>query len=206
MVKEYIDKMAVKGFIRFSSSPYTAPVLVIKKFEGELRICINYRVFNTLTIKNRNVFLLIKEILSRLYKIKYYSKFDVIAAFNKIRIKEGDKKKTAFLIRYGFFEYLVILFGLCNAPGIFQSYINKILYEYLDKFYSVYLNDILIYSDTEEEHLEYVKVILKKLRKAGLYLDIKKCEFNVKIIKYLSLIIINEGIKMDPVKIKTIQN
>ena len=99
-----------------------------------------------------------------------------------------------------------MLFGLYNARGIFQNYINEILYEYLDKFCLMYLNDILIYSDTEEEYLEYIKIILKKLRKARLYLDTKKCEFKVKIIKYLDLIIIDEGIKIDPVKIKTIQN
>ena len=119
MVKEYIDKIAVKGFIRSSSSPYTAPILVVKKFKKELRVCIDYRALNTLTIKNRNAPLLIKEILSRLCKVKYYSKFDVIAAFNKIKVKEGDEKKTAFLIKYGFFEYLVMLFRLYNAPGIF---------------------------------------------------------------------------------------
>ena len=119
MVKEYIDKMAVKEFIKSNSSPYAAPVLVIKKFKGGLRICIDYRIFNALTIKNRNIFLLIRKILSRLCKIKYYSKFDVIAAFNKIKIKEGDEEKTAFLIRYGLFKYLVMFFELCNAPGIF---------------------------------------------------------------------------------------
>ena len=99
-----------------------------------------------------------------------------------------------------------MFFRLYNAPGIFQSYINKILYEYLDKFYSVYLNDILIYSDTEEEDLKYIKIILKKLRKAELYLDIKKYEFKIKIVKYLDLIITDEGIKINPAKIKTIQN
>ncbi len=97
-----------------------------------------------------------------------------------------------------------MFFRLYNAPGIFQSYINKILHEYLNKFCSTYLNDILIYSDTEKEHLKYIKIILEKLRKAGLYLNIKKYEFKIKIIKYLSLIIIDEGIKIDPAKIKMI--
>ncbi len=99
-----------------------------------------------------------------------------------------------------------MLFRLYNVPGIFQNYINEILHEYLDKFYSAYLNDILIYSDTKKEYLEYIKIILKKLRKAGLYLDIKKCEFKVKIVKYLGLIITDEGIKIDPIKVETIQN
>ena len=119
MVKEYIDEIAVKEFIKFSSLFYAAPVLVVKKSKEKLRIYIDYRTLNTLTIKNRNAPLLIREILSRLYKAKYYSKFDVIVAFNKIKIKEGNKKKTAFLIRYGFFKYLVMFFELCNVPGIF---------------------------------------------------------------------------------------
>jgi len=119
VIKEYIDKIIIKRFIRFSSSPYIAPVLVMKKSEEELKIYIDYQTLNTLTIKNRNAPLLIREILSRLYKAKYYSKFDVIVAFNKIKIKEGNKKKTAFLIRYGFFKYLVMFFELCNVPGIF---------------------------------------------------------------------------------------
>jgi len=204
VIKEYINKIIIKKFIRFSSSPYAAPVLIMKKFKRGLKIYIDYRIFNALTIKNRNAPLLIRETLSRLYKIKYYLKFDVIAAFNKIRVKEGDKEKTVFLIKYGFFEYLIIFFELYNAPGTFQSYINETLHEHLDKFYLAYLDDILIYSDTEEEHLKYIKIILEKLRKTGLYLDIKKCEFKIKIIKYLSLIITDEGIKIDPAKIKTI--
>ena len=95
--------MIIKGFIKSSSSPYAAPILIMKKSERGLKIYIDYRIFNTLMIKNRNVLLLITEIFSRLYKIKYYSKFDVIAAFNEIRNKKEDKEKTVFLIRYGFF-------------------------------------------------------------------------------------------------------
>ncbi len=204
MIKEYIDEIIIKRFIKFNSLSYAAPVLVVKKFEKRLRIYIDYRALNAFTIKNCNASLLIREIFSRLYKVKYYSKFDVIAAFNKIKIKKKDEKKTVFLIKYDLFKYLIIFFGLYNAPGTFQSYINEILHEYLNKFCSAYLDDILIYSDTEEEYLEHIKIVLEKLRKAGLYLDIKKCEFKVKIVKYLDLIIIDEGIKMDPVKIETI--
>jgi len=119
VIKEYIDKIIIKGFIKFNSLFYAAPVLIVKKSKEGLKVYIDYRIFNTLTIKNRNVLLLIMEILSRLCKVKYYSKFDVIAAFNEIRVKKGDKEKTAFLIKYGFFEYLVIFFGLYNVLGIF---------------------------------------------------------------------------------------
>ncbi len=119
MVKEYINKIAAKEFIRFSNLSYSAPILIVKKFKGGLKVYIDYRTLNTFTIKNRNVFSLIRKTLSRLYKVKYYSKFDIIAAFNKIRVKKEDKEKTAFLIKYDLFKYLVMPFRLCNAPGTF---------------------------------------------------------------------------------------
>ena len=119
VVKKYIDNMLKKGYIRPSILPYTAPVLIVKKPDGGLRVYVDYRALNLLTIKNRNIPPLIREILSRLCKAKVYSKFDIIAAFNKIRIKEGHKIKTAFLTRYNFYEYIVMPFGLYNTPGTF---------------------------------------------------------------------------------------
>lgn len=130
--------------------------------------------------------------------------FDVIAAFNTIRIKEGDEWKTAFLTRFGLYEYLVMPFGLCNAPGTFQSYINKILRDVLDVFCTAYLDDIPVYSATDEEHDRHVEMVLERMKKTGLYLDIKKSKFGVRKVKYLSLIIMPEGIEMDPGKVKTI--
>ena len=119
MVKEYINNILGKGYIRPSTLPYTALVLIIKKLDGGLRIYIDYRALNALTIKNRNILLLIRETLSRLYAAKVYSKFDIITAFNKIRIKEGEEEKTTFLTRYELFKYIIIPFGLYNAPSIF---------------------------------------------------------------------------------------
>ena len=119
VVKEYINDMLGKGYIRPSKSLYTAPVLIVKKPDGGLRVCVDYRALNALTIRNRNAPPLIRETLAKLCTAKWYSKFDIIAAFNEIRIKEGDKEKTAFLTRYGLFEYLVIPFNLCNALGTF---------------------------------------------------------------------------------------
>ena len=206
VVKEYVDEMLGKGYIRQSTSPYAAPVLIVKKPDGGLRICVDYRALNALTIRNRNAPPLIKETLAKLCMAKWYSKFDIIAAFNEIRVKEGHEEKTAFLTRYGLFEYVVMPFGLCNAPSTFQAFINDVLREYLDNFCSAYLDDILIYSDTKEEHIEHVGKVLQKLQDAGLYLDINKCEFHTKQVKYLGLIITTEGLKMDPKKIETIVN
>lgn len=206
VVKAYVDEMLGKGYIRPSTSPYAAPVLIVKKPDGGLRICVDYRALNSLTVKNRNAPPLIRETLAKLCSAKIFSKFDIIAAFNEIRMKEGDEEKTAFLTRYGLFEYMVMPFGLCNAPSTFQAFINEVLREYLDNFCSAYLDDILVYSNSKEEHVEHVKKVLRKLQQAGLYLDINKCQFHVQEVKYLGLIITTDGLKMDPQKIDTIVN
>ena len=206
VVKGYVEEMLGKGYIRASTSPYAAPVLIVKKPDGGLRICVDYRALNALTIRNRNAPPLIRDTLAKLCMAKWYTKFDIIAAFNEIRIKEGHEEKTAFLTRYGLFEYVVMPFGLCNAPSTFQAFINDVLREYLDVFCSAYLDDILIYSDTKEEHIDHVGKVLEKLQQAGLYLDINKCEFHTKQVKYLGLIITTEGLKMDPQKVETVRN
>ena len=138
-------------------------MLIVKKPNKGLRVCVDYRALNALTIKNRNAPPLIRETLSRLYSARIYIKFNVIAAFNKIQIREGDEEKIVFLIKYRLFKYIVILFGLYNAPGTFQSFINNTLREYLDMFCTAYLNNILIYSNTEEEHIIHIKKVLEKL-------------------------------------------
>ena len=163
MVKQYIDEILGKGFIRRSTLLYAASVLIIKKPDRGLRICIDYRLLNSLTIRNRNVPPLIRETLSRLYRIRRYSKFDIIATFNEIRIKEGYEEKTTFLIRYRLFEYTIIPFRLYNTPSTFQAFITKVLREYLDIFYSAYLDNILIYSDDEDNYVYYVSLLLEKL-------------------------------------------
>jgi hypothetical protein len=149
---KYLDEQLAKGFIRPSSSPAAALVLLVRKPGGGLRVCIDYRGLNEITVKNRYPIPLIRETLDKLAKAKYFSKFDIIAAFNNIRVKQGDEWKTAFNSRYGQYEYLVMPFGLCNAPGTFQSYINSTLHEYLDDFCTGYLDDILVFSETLEEH------------------------------------------------------
>ena len=119
IVKKYVEKMLGKNYIRLSTLLYAILILIIKKLDGDLRICINYRTLNILTIKNRNILSLIRETLLKLYIVKIYSKFNIIVIFNKIRIKEDEKKKTAFLIRYSLFEYIVMSFELCNTFSIF---------------------------------------------------------------------------------------
>ena len=205
-LRRYLDENLSKGFIRASRSQAAAPVLFVKKPGGGLRFCVNYRGLNAITVKNRYPLPLISETLNRLSRAKIFTKLDIISAFNRLRIKEGDEALTAFRTRFGLFEYLVMPFGLCNGPASFQEYINNTLREHLDKFCTAYLDDILIYSDNELEHEVHVKLILRKLREAGLQADITKCEFHVTQVPYLGLIITTEGIKMDPSKIDTIVN
>ena len=201
--KKYVDEFLAKGFARPSTSPIASPVILVKKPGGGLRFCVDYRALNAITIKNRYPIPRVKETLDRLCKAKYYTKLDIIAAFNRVRIKKGHEWMTAFTTRYGQFEYLVMPFGLCNAPSTFQKHINNALQSILDVYCTAYLDDILIYSETRQLHRQHVREVLKRLRKANLHVDIDKCEFETNKVKYLGLIVTTEGIKMDPAKIQT---
>ena len=203
-LRRYLDENLSKGFIRASKSPAASPVMFVKKPGGGLRFCVDYRGLNAITIKNRYPLPLITETLNRLSRAKIFTKLDIISAFNRLLIKEGDEELTAFRTRFGLFESLVLPFGLCNGPASFQHFINDTLREYLDDFCTAYLDDILIYSEIEGEHEIHVKRILIKLREAGLQVDITKCKFHVTEVAYLGLIVTTEGIKMDPAKIETV--
>jgi hypothetical protein len=156
-LRTWLDENLAKGFIRPSSSHITLPVLFVKKPGGGLRLYIDYRALNEISVKDRYPLLLIKETLNNLEGIKYFTKIDIISVFNNIRMKEGYEHLIAFLTRFGLFESLVIPFRLIGAPATFQRFINDALREYLDQFCSVYLDNILIYSKTKEEHTIYVR-------------------------------------------------
>lgn len=202
-LSDYLDK----GFIRVSNSPAAAPVLFAKKPGGGLRFCVDYRALNRLTRKDRYPLPLIQETLRSLTKAKWFTKLDVISAFHRLRIAQGDEWKTAFRTRYGLYEWLVTPFGLANAPSSFQKYINWVLRDFLDDFCSAYIDDILIYSSgTLHDHREKVRSVLSRLQEAGLQCDLDKCEFEVQSTKYLGLIIeAGRGVRMDPDKLKAIQ-
>ncbi|POS82085.1 hypothetical protein EPUL_006099, partial [Erysiphe pulchra] len=206
-VKLYIEDLTSKGHIRPSSSPAAAPVLIVRKpGGGGLRVCIDYRGLNDITIKNRYPIPNIEETLQRLQGCKYFTKLDIIAAFNRIRIAAGDEWKTSFTTRYGQFEYLFMPFRICNAPGTFQHYINKSLNEYLDLWATAYLDDVLIFSKTLTEHKEHVRKVVSRLLDNKLFIDIHKCEFHTSKVKYLGLIVGASGIEMDPEKVTAVVN
>ena len=207
VLRKELTSLLEKGFIRVSSSPAAAPVLFARKPGGGLRLCIDYRALNAITKKDRYPLPLIRETLNNLSQAKWFTKLDVIAAFHKIRIAKGDEWKTAFRTRFGLFEWLVTPFGMANSPSTFQRYINWTLREFLDEFCTAYLDDVLIYTDgSRKQHQEHVRRVLSKLQEAGLQVDIKKCEFEVKSTKYLGFIIeAGKRIRMDPAKVAAIR-
>jgi hypothetical protein len=201
---EYLKENLAKGFIRPSSSPAGAPILFVKKSDGSLRLCVDYRGLNKVTIKNRYPLPLIQENLDRLQSAKYFSKIDLRGAYNLIRIAAGEEWKTAFRTRYGLFEYLVMPFGLTNAPASFQQLMNEVLREFLDISVIVYLDDILIYSETREEHIRHITQVLERLRKHRLWAKAEKCRFFQNSVDFLGYIVSQDGVSMDPAKVKAI--
>ena len=198
--------MLSKNFIRFNYFDYFSSVLIVKKSKNKFKVCVDYRILNVFTIKNRNTSSLIREILIKLCVAKIYIKFDIIATFNEIRIKKKNEYKIVFLIRYDFFEYVVISFELYNASNTFQFFINVTLREYLNDFCTIYLNDILIYNNNRKNHIKHVNKVFEKFQKIECFLDINKCEFFIIEMKYLNFIITIENIKMNSIKIDVVIN
>jgi hypothetical protein len=165
-LKTWLEENLEKGFIRRSSSPAVSPILFVKKVDGSLWLCVDYRGLNEGTIKNRYPWPLIQETLMQLSKAKYFTTLDIRGAYNLVRMAEGEEWKTAFRTRYGLSESPVMPFGLTNAPANFQAFINDVLRPFLDRFCTAYLDDILIYSETIEEHREDIKQVLDALSKA----------------------------------------
>jgi hypothetical protein len=204
LLKEYIDDNLKKGFIRPSKSPAGSPMLWVPKKDGSKRPCVDYRGLNNVTIKDRYALPLINELHDRFQGAKIFTKLDLRGAYNLIRIAEGEEWKTAFRTRYGLFEYQVMPFGLTNAPASMQRLMNDALHEYLDIFTIVYLDDILVYSASKDEHVEHVKLVLEKLKEYHLLLKPEKCEFHKSQVEFLGYIIGTHGIKMDQAKVTAV--
>ncbi|KAL5580554.1 hypothetical protein UlMin_012996 [Ulmus minor] len=172
-LRELLDK----GFIRPSYSPWGAPVLFVKKKDGTLRMCIDYRELNKLTIKNKYPLPRIDDLFDQLKGAANFSKIDLRSGYHQLRVKDNDVPKTAFRTRYGHYEFLVMPFGLTNAPAAFMDLMNRVFAQYLDKFIIVFIDDILVYSKTPEEHEEHLRVTLQLLRDSKLYAKFSKCDF-----------------------------
>ncbi|TIA84783.1 hypothetical protein E3P99_04119 [Wallemia hederae] len=204
-LKKQLRQLLDSKLIRPSTSPYGSPVLFVKKKSGELRMCIDYRALNNITIKNRYPIPRVDELLDQMASARYFSKLDLTSGYWQMRIRDEDIPKTAFTSKFGHFEFMVMPFGLCNAPASFQYLMNSMLQEYLDDFAVVYLDDIMIYSKSRDEHLQHLKLVFDKLKKNQLYVKLKKCEFMQTEVEYLGHIVGNNNITPDTSKTKAIQ-
>ncbi|GJY10593.1 putative nucleotidyltransferase, ribonuclease H [Tanacetum coccineum] len=187
-------------------SPWGAPVLFVKKKDGSLRMCIDYRELNKLTIKNRYPLSRIDDLFDQLQGSRYFSKIDLQSGYHQLRVHEDDIPKTAFRTRYGHFEFTVMPFGLTNAPAVFMDLMNRVCKPYLDKFIIVFIDDILIYSKTKEDHEVHLGLVLELLRKEKLYAKFSKCEFWLQEVHFLGHVVNQNGIHVDPSKIEAVKN
>ncbi|GJT83706.1 putative reverse transcriptase domain-containing protein [Tanacetum coccineum] len=201
-----LQELQDKGFIRPSHSPWGAPVLFVKKKDGSFRMCIDYRELNKLTIKNRYPLPRIDDLFDQQQGACYFSKIDLRSGYHQLRVHEDDIPKTAYRTRYRHFEFTFMPFGLTNAPAIFMDLMNRVCKPYLDKFVIVFIDNILIYSKTKEEHEVYLKLVLELLRKGKLYAKFSKCEFWVQEVHFLGHVLNQSGIHVDPSKIKAMKN
>lgn len=200
---EFLEENLRSGRIRPSKSPMASPFFFVKKKDGTLRPVQDYRKLNSMTVKNRYPLPLIQELVDKLRGAQYFTKLDVRWGYNNVRIKEGDEWKAAFRTNRGLFEPLVMFFGLTNSPATFQTMMNDLFRDLISQGkVVVYLDDILIFSKTLEEHRQIVRQVLEILRKHKLYLKPEKCEFETTRIEYLGMIISQGCVEMDPVKIK----
>ncbi|GJS70011.1 putative reverse transcriptase domain-containing protein [Tanacetum coccineum] len=203
---DQLQELSDKGFIRPSSSPWGAPVLFVKKKDGSLRMCIDYRELNKLTVKNRYPLPRIDDLFDQLQGSSVYSKIDLRSGYHQLKVREEDVSKTAFRTRYGHYEFQVMPFGLTNAPAVFMDLMNRVCKPYLDKFVIVFIDDILIYSKSKQEHEEHLKIILELLKKEELYAKFSKCEFWIPKVQFLGHVIDNKGIHVDPAKIESVKD
>nr|KYP49089.1 Transposon Ty3-I Gag-Pol polyprotein [Cajanus cajan] len=203
-LKKQIEELQEKQFIRPSVSPWGAPVLLVKKKDGSMRLCVDYRQLNKVTIKNKYPLPRIDDLMDQLVGACVFSKIDLRSGYHQIRVRAEDVPKTAFRTRYGHYEYLVMPFGVTNAPGVFMDYMNRIFHPYLDRFVVVFIDDILVYSKTREEHAEHLRIVLQTLKEKQLYAKLSKCEFWLNSVSFLGHVISERGIAVDPSKVEAV--
>ncbi|KAK4388583.1 Retrovirus-related Pol polyprotein from transposon.6 [Sesamum angolense] len=191
-LKKQLEELLDKGFIRPSISRWGAPVLFVKKKDWSMRLCVDYRQLNRITIKNKYPLPRIDDLLDQLKGATVFSKIDLRSGYRQLRVEEGSIPKTAFRTRYDHYEFVVMPFGLTNAPAAFMSLMNKTLQPFLDQFIIVFIDDILIYSSSREEHEQHVRTILQILREKQLYAKFNKCEFWMEEIAFLGHVVLKE--------------
>jgi hypothetical protein len=205
-LKKQIAELQSKGFIHPSSFPWGAPVLFMEKKDGTQRMCMDYRSLNEVTIKNKYPLPRIENLFDQMKGASVFSKTDLRSGYHQLKIRESDIPKTTFHTRYGLYEYIVMSFGLTNAPAYFMYLMNKVFMEYLDKFVVVFIDEILIFSKMEEEHEKHLRMVLEKLRSNQLYAKFSKCEFWLTEDTFLGHVISVGGVSIYPSKVKDVLN
>ena len=204
-VERQVTELLNKGLIQPSSSPYGAPILFVKKKDGGLRMVIDYRALNKLTVKNRYPIPRIDDLFDQLHGAEVFSSLDLMSGYHQIRIKDSDVVKTAFRTPFGHFEFKVLCFGLTNAPSTFQAVMNRIFAPYLGKFVLVYLDDILVYSKNPVEHVEHLRLVLQILKDNQLYGRLSKCDFFKREVLFLGHVADKDGLRVDPAKVEAVK-
>ncbi|GKV34706.1 hypothetical protein SLEP1_g43056 [Rubroshorea leprosula] len=203
-LKVQLEELLEKGFIRPNVSPWGAPVLFVKKKDGSMRLCIDYRELNKVTVKNRYPLLRIDDLFDQLKGAQVFSKIDLRSGYHQVKIKPDDVPKTAFRTRYGHYEFIVMPFGLTNAPARFMDLMNQVFSKYLDQFVVVFIDDILVYSSSHTLHEKHLRTVLETLRRERLFAKFKKCEFWLDNVAFLGHVVTKDGISVDPQKIEAV--
>ena len=201
-----LQELLDKGFIRPSTSPWDAPVLFAKKKDKTLRLCIDYRHLNRVTVKNQYSLSRIDDLFDQLRGARVYSKIDIRTSYHQLRVREKDIPKTTFRTRYGHFEFTVMPFGLTNTPVAFMDLMHRVFQPYLDQLDVVFVDDILIYSQSKWEHEYHLRIILQLLRDHQLYAKFSKCEFWLNEVRFLGHVVLASCMSVDPEKVEAVMN
>jgi hypothetical protein len=205
-LKKQLAELQAKGFIHPSSSPWGAPVLSVEKKEGTQQMCVDYQSLNEATIKSKYPLPRIEDLFDQIKGASVFLKIDLRSGYHQLKIRESDVPKTAFRIRYRLYKYTMMSFGLTNAPAYFMYLMNKVFMEYMDKFVVVFIDDILVFSKTEEEHEKHLRLVLEKLRSNKLYAKLSMCEFWLTKVAFLGHVISAGEVSVDPGKVKDVLN